>query len=81
MAHFLEDSAGSHSEHCRCFDCWCAVQIARVERTAGKGVKARQQRRVAELTAAHDDMVMAPFGYACLPSLEYYDNRKPRGEQ
>jgi hypothetical protein len=30
---------------------------------------------------AHGDMLLAPFGHACLPNLDYYDNRTPRREK
>jgi hypothetical protein len=43
--------------------------------------KRREERRAKALAAAHDEMLTRPFGHACLPNLDYYDNRTPRREK
>jgi hypothetical protein len=78
----IPDETGHHSERCQCFDCFCAKQVRRVVKSMwNRQDKRREERRTKALAAAHDEMLTKPFGHACLPNLDYYDNRTPRREK
>ena len=78
-------SPNDHGEHCGCFDCFLSKQLHRVlqkvTRRTTVAERQRAQRRRQSLQAVHDEMVLWPGRVSCKPTLDYYDNRRPRPER
>ena len=72
-----------HPELCRCLDCFMEKQRARIlnrlTRRMNHADRTRRERRQKALADIHAQMFRVTNG-TCKPTLDYYDNRRPRRE-